>query len=146
MSVMKIFRVIMITLLMTTQYCYANNTLILTVINCTHETFSYAGVTDTYTKSLFAITPPCILPNNLTIITGTAVLFSDLMGTLHFYDTLGNDNVLAIVDYRQMRLGQPIFSFQGPQFFSVIQTETRNPEISPAALTYTAATIEIRGK
>jgi len=142
---MKIFRrVIMMILLMTAQYCYAANALILTVLNHTPETFSFAGVTDTYTTNFFEITPPYILPNNLTIITGTAALFSDLMGTLHFYDTLGNDNTLAIVDYRQMRVGQPIFSFQGPRFFSVIQTETRNPEINPAALTYTAATIDIQ--
>ena len=87
--------------------------------------------------------PLDILPNNLTIITGTAALFSDLAGKLHFRDTLANDNALAIVDYRQMHTGQPIFYFQSGRFKSVISSKTRNLETNPAALMYTAATIEI---
>jgi hypothetical protein len=145
MKIFQKFILIASTLIATASFAgHADNkTLLLTLINNTDTTLTYTGAKGQNPGNVFAITQATIPAHAEAIITGTITSDMDLAATLHFSDSNGRDNVLVVIDPRNLHIMQPLFSMRNDYLRSVLKSQKRGDASDPHALLIAASTVQI---
>ncbi|MDR3490894.1 MAG: hypothetical protein P4M12_02480 [Gammaproteobacteria bacterium] len=122
------------------------NTFNLTFVNNTNTTLVYTQATDIFPNTVIVITPTTLLPGEKAELNSTSSNKNDLMGSLHFKDSNGIDNVFNIINYRKFHMGQAVFDMSNSRYYSRIQTKKLNPSSDPFALIYESVIVTIQNK
>ncbi len=123
-----------------------SDTLSLTLINRSTETFHYIGANKTNPSNSFSVTSSDIPPGGSTVITGITTPYFDLSGELQFKDNEGKNHLLTIIDFRQIHIGQSVFSMMDNHFISFVKSKRFNTDQGPRSLTYDLVEVEIQDK
>jgi hypothetical protein len=120
-----------------------NKTLQLTLINNSDTTLTYTGPKGQNPGNVFSINQTTLPAHSEAIISGTITQDIDLAAALHFRDNNGRDNVLLVIDPRNMHIMQPLFSMRNERLHSEIISQKKGDSHDPRALSVAASTVQI---
>jgi hypothetical protein len=120
-----------------------NKVLLLTLINGTDTTLTYTGAKGQNPGNVFSINQATIPAHAEAIITGKITTDMDLAAALHFSDSEGHDNVLLVIDPRNMHIMQPLFSMRNDYLHSVLKSQKTGDTSDARALHIASATVAI---
>lgn len=122
-------------------WAFEESTFTLKLVNQSHQTLTYTGVTGANPGNEFTVNSPILKPGETMIIKGSIHGRNCLAGTLHFTDLEGNDNSLFLLDKLQYKAGQLLLALNNMHITSEIASKTPNKIVDPIALMYVEATL-----
>ena len=130
------------------QCCFAvhDSSVTITLFNNSKNPLVFINAVSPYTENSFTVNPATILPGYSGTITGTTAPGYDLIGQLFFDQAMSGPNSMIIDDFRQIRLGQPIFSMNTELYTSTVLAQSYNPQVDPEALTYVEASVVVNDR